>query len=98
MAPIATGNGNHQQQAPPANGSAASFPINPTALRHEEIASIKVDSPAVKYTDDAIISQYSYRDTHVNVVSNADGTVEYQAKPVTSEYQFRTARNVPKTG
>lgn len=104
MAPIATGlNGSHAangngHQASATNGSAARAPVNPTAARHEEIASIKVDSPNVQYDQDSITSQYSYRDTHVNVVQKADGTTEYQAKPVTSEYSFKTARKVPKTG
>ncbi|PWN18955.1 putative myo-inositol 1-phosphate synthase [Microstroma glucosiphilum] len=100
MAPIATGNGHSNGHTAHANGAEqrVAAPVNPTAARHEDLISIKVDSPHVKYEDDAIISQYSYRDTHVNVVNKADGTTEYQAKPVTSQYQFKTGRKVPKTG
>lgn len=105
MAPIATGNNvNGTNGHAPAAASAApavhhdTTPVNPTSARHEQIASIKVDSPNVKYDEEAITSNYTYRDTHVNVVQNADGTTEYQAKPVTSEYQFKTGRRVPKTG
>ncbi|CAO1613317.1 unnamed protein product [Sympodiomycopsis kandeliae] len=101
MAPIATGNtvngtNGHAVAAPAAHRDTT--PVNPTSARHEEIASIKVDSPHVKYDEQNITSNYTYRDTHVNVVQKADGTTEYQAKPVTSEYQFKTKRNVPKTG
>lgn len=73
-------------------------PMNPTAVRHEQLASIKVQSSNVSYDDDSITTKYAFQDTSVNIIQKADGTVEYLAKPVASEYQFRTERKVPKTG
>lgn len=97
MAPIATGNGrvSHAVANPAANAAA---PVNPTAARHEQTTSIKVQSPNVTYDDDNITTKYSFQDTSVDVVQKPDGTVEYNARPVSTEYQFRTGRKVPKTG
>lgn len=78
--------------------TAAAAPVNPTAARHEDLMSIKVSSPNVKYDDDNITTKYSFQDTAVNIVRDGNGNVEYQAKPVSSDYQFKTGRKVPKTG
>ncbi|KAK0551821.1 Myo-inositol-1-phosphate synthase [Tilletia horrida] len=102
MAPTATfsnghaANGNShvaaQQQASPAAA------CDPTAARHEQTESVRVESPNVSYTDDHIVSNYTYNNTHVTKQTNADGTVAYTAKPSAQNYSFRTGRKVPKTG
>eukprot|EP00977_Amphora_coffeiformis_P001735 scaffold337_cov172-Amphora_coffeaeformis.AAC.9 len=46
-----------------------------------------VESDKCKYTDDAILSDYTYETTMV------EGSV---VKPVSSKLQFRTERKVPK--
>lgn len=106
MAPIATGNGHANGHTNGhANGNSNGHhvanpvaPVNPTAARHEERMNIKVSSPHVSYTDEAITTNYKFNDTRVNVVKNDDGTTEYKAEPMSTAYQFRTARKVPKTG
>lgn len=53
-----------------------------------------VDSPNVTYTDNEIRSTYTYRTTKVS--KNANG--KYVAQPVSTVYDFKTDRKVPKTG
>ena len=53
-----------------------------------------VDSPNVAYTDSEIRSTYTYRTT--KVTKNANG--KYVAQPVSTVYDFKTDRQVPKTG
>jgi len=53
-----------------------------------------VDSPNVTYTDNEIRSTYTYRTT--KVTKNANG--KYVAQPVSTVYDFKTNRKVPKTG
>lgn len=54
-----------------------------------------VDSPNVTYTDDAILSKYTYRTTRVT----RDGaTGKYVATPRETEYDFKVERKVPRTG
>lgn len=53
-----------------------------------------VDSPNVTYTDSEIRSTYTYRTT--KVTKNANG--KYVAQPVSTVYDFKTDRKVPKTG
>lgn len=52
-----------------------------------------VDSPAVKYNDDTIVSTYSYRTTDVNVI---DG--KFTATPKETVYDFKTDSNTSKCG
>ena len=56
-------------------------------------APIKVVSPLVSYTDDAIEAKYSYETTSVTV---EDGTLI--ATPVKTGFTFRTKTKVPKVG
>lgn len=72
--------------------------INPTAVRYEDVQSIKIDSDRLKYTEDYITAQYEYQNTHVERVPGANGTEELRAKPFKQEFEFRTKRGVPKTG
>merc|ERR1719408_986230 len=58
------------------------------------VNSFEVDSPDVKYTEDHIESKYAYHSTHVT----QDESGKVVARPKTVEYQFRTARKVPKVG
>ncbi|KAF8467270.1 hypothetical protein BDZ91DRAFT_762743 [Kalaharituber pfeilii] len=53
-----------------------------------------VDSPNVTYTENEITSTYTYRTT--KVTKNADG--KYVAQPVSTVYDFKTDRRVPKVG
>jgi len=54
---------------------------------------LKVDSPCVKYTADYIESKYDYQSTELE--AQGDTLI---AKPVTTKYEFRTSRKVPKLG
>jgi len=54
---------------------------------------LKVESENVSYGGDYIESRYQYQSTELEV--QGDTLV---AKPVTTEYQFRTKRKVPKLG
>jgi myo-inositol-1-phosphate synthase len=63
------------------------------SYRPLHVNSFEVDSPDVKYGDEYIESTYQYHSTHV-IENNGKVT----AQPKTVEYQFRTARKVPKLG
>jgi len=54
---------------------------------------LKVESENVSYTQEHIESKYFYQSTELEV--QGDTLI---AKPVTTEYQFRTQRKVPKLG
>lgn len=58
------------------------------------MATFKVQSPNVHYTDDYIESKYTYETTKVECSSK--GT--YIVRPVETLYTFRTERRVPKIG
>ncbi|KAI0012650.1 myo-inositol-1-phosphate synthase [Xylariaceae sp. FL0662B] len=53
-----------------------------------------VSSPNVKYTDDEILSKYTYRTT--SVTQDAAGT--YVATPQEINYDFKVDRKIPKVG
>ncbi|KAN0012488.1 hypothetical protein ACTFIU_007792 [Dictyostelium citrinum] len=55
--------------------------------------SFKVNSPNVKYTDEHIISDYTYQTTKIQ---NVNG--ELIVEPVDQKYIFKTERKVPKMG
>lgn len=74
--------------APHANGVNA----HTNGSRANEI--FMVDSPHVTYTQNEIKSMYTYRTT--KVAKNANGG--YLAQPVSTVYEFKTDRTVPKTG
>jgi len=57
-------------------------------------APVKVASPHVSYSDDAIEAQYVYQTTEVAV--DADGSLV--ATPIEEKFTFRTERTVPKVG
>ncbi|PWN43746.1 putative myo-inositol 1-phosphate synthase [Ceraceosorus guamensis] len=97
MAPVASGpNGAFASNGAPAQ--AAQAPIDPTAARHEDKETIRIDSPNVTYSAEDIKSRYEYNTTHVQKSTNAQGKTEYVAKPVKSTYEFKTETKVPKTG
>ncbi|KAI7898398.1 uncharacterized protein BX663DRAFT_443266 [Cokeromyces recurvatus] len=54
----------------------------------------KVNSPNVRYTDEYILSKYTYQNTLVT--KQPDGT--YIAEPTESIYEFKTERLVPRVG
>jgi myo-inositol-1-phosphate synthase len=54
----------------------------------------KVASPDVTYTDEAILSKYTYRQTMVT----QDASGAYTATPTETAYDFRVARAVPRLG
>ncbi|KAK9841057.1 hypothetical protein WJX81_008351 [Elliptochloris bilobata] len=58
------------------------------------INSFKVDSPSVRYAEDAISSTYAYQSTDLQ--HDADGN--WTLKPITTNYHFRTGTRVPKLG
>lgn len=53
-----------------------------------------VDSPNVKYTDDAITTKYTYRTTAVT----KDAGGKYVATPKETLYDFKVDRKIPKLG
>ncbi|KAK3064240.1 Myo-inositol-1-phosphate synthase, partial [Teratosphaeriaceae sp. CCFEE 6253] len=80
--------------APHANGEdghATGISVEPA--RAPAVTRFSVDAPNVKYTDDAVTAQYTYRTTDVSLV---DG--KYQAKPKESIYDFETKTTVGKVG
>lgn len=54
---------------------------------------LRVNSPNLKYTEEALIADYVYRTTRTTVVDN-----EIVAEPVETKYTFRTERKVPRLG
>lgn len=54
---------------------------------------LRVNSPDVKYTDETIVADYTYRTTTTKV-EGGDVVVE----PVEVKYKFRTERKVPRLG
>ncbi|RYO95542.1 hypothetical protein DL764_007664 [Monosporascus ibericus] len=54
-----------------------------------------VDSPNVTYTDEEILSRYTYRTT---IVSKDAASGKYVAKPKETAYEFKTDRKVPRVG
>ncbi|KAK6443294.1 Myo-inositol-1-phosphate synthase [Oleoguttula sp. CCFEE 5521] len=64
-----------------------------TAIKPRKSELFTVQSPNVTYTDNEIISKYTYRTTEVNVT---DG--KYVATPKETLYDFKTERNVGKVG
>ncbi|KAB5589147.1 Myo-inositol-1-phosphate synthase [Ceratobasidium theobromae] len=66
-------------------------PIHPTAVRRTE--PVIVESGATSYTEEHITAKYEYKGAHV---VKEHGRIS--VKPVGSQYEFRTARKVQKTG
>ncbi|CAC5393648.1 INO1 [Mytilus coruscus] len=58
------------------------------------MATVKVNSPNVTYTEEYIESKYDYQTSEVR--NGPDGTIN--VTPVTTQYTFRTERKVPKLG
>ncbi|CDO77593.1 hypothetical protein BN946_scf184936.g18 [Trametes cinnabarina] len=67
------------------------LPIHPTAARRGN--PIVVQSDLTSYSNDHITSKFTNRGADVTVV---DG--QYIVTPTAKQYEFQTARNVPKTG
>jgi myo-inositol-1-phosphate synthase len=61
------------------------------------VDNFRVESEHVKYTDDEISSVYPYQTTEV-LHQEKDGKYEWVVKPKVVEYEFKTARKVPKIG
>lgn len=53
-----------------------------------------VNSPNVKYSDNAIETKYTYRTTSVSKAAGG----KYTASPKELQYEFKTERKIPKTG
>ncbi|KAI5860270.1 myo-inositol-1-phosphate synthase [Durotheca rogersii] len=84
----------------PANGSGQSFNGNanghgsaPSSQNHNDL--FTVNSPNVTYTDEAILSKYTYRTTSV---TRDAATGKYVAVPKETVYDFKVGRKVPKVG
>lgn len=90
MAPVAN------SQTPAAAPSGAE--LNPTAARHEQTQTIRVQSDRIQYTPEYITAQYEYQNTHVKRQPGANGVEELLATPFKQEFEFRTERRVPRTG
>ena len=77
--------------APHADNSTGASTISPSITRKETFT---VNSPNVTYTDDEIVSKYTYRTTSVE--QSADG--KFIATPTETLYDFKVDRKIPKTG
>mgnify|MGYP002477658476 CR=1 FL=1 len=84
-------------QASLGNGAIAQQAVDPTAARRPA-ESIHVESPNLTYTDDALLSRYTFHSTAVDKQADAAGHVKYNVRPVERELEFKTGRKVPKTG
>jgi len=84
-------------QASLGNGAIAQQAVDPTAARRPT-ESIHVESPNLTYTDDALLSRYTFHSTAVDKQADAAGHVKYNVRPVERELEFKTGRKVPKTG
>lgn len=71
-------------------GSAQGGGVAATPAKHLFV----VDSPNVKYTDDAIDTKYTYRTTAVSKDANG----KYVAVPKETLYDFKVDRKIPKLG
>jgi myo-inositol-1-phosphate synthase len=58
-----------------------------------EVPIVQVNSPDVKYTEDAITANYTYRTTQTKQVG-----AELVVEPMKIKYRFRTERKVPRFG
>ena len=88
MAPHATGlypNGHADTAA------IGTTPVHPTAARRG--IPVIVNSPTSQFTDTDITSKFEYRGAHV--VVDAD---KIQVTPTVQNFEFKTTRNVQKTG
>jgi myo-inositol-1-phosphate synthase len=61
---------------------------------HTQDEFFTVDSPNVAYTDNEILSNYTYRTTSVSLSGNG----KMIATPKETKYDFKTTRKVPKVG
>ncbi|WFD30558.1 inositol-3-phosphate synthase [Malassezia sp. CBS 17886] len=77
---------------------AGSASVDPTAARHEQAQTIRVQSDNLAYGPDHITAHYEYQNTHVERKMGASGAEELLATPYKDEFEFRTERRVPKTG
>lgn len=74
------------------NYSSETVAVDPTAARRP-VEPITVDSPNLKYTDEALFAKYTYHSTQVKKEGD-----RYTVKPVEKPFEFKTVRKVPKTG
>ena len=59
---------------------------------------VEVSSPNVSYTEEEIVSTYTYQSTDVRVEESKTGAPKLIATPKEVKYEFRTKRVAPKTG
>ena len=71
--------------------------MDPTAARHDQRQTIRVNSDRVEYSPEFITAHYEYQNTHVERRPTVNGE-EFIATPFKQEFDFRTKRRVPKTG
>ncbi|KAL8292110.1 hypothetical protein RQP46_001576 [Phenoliferia psychrophenolica] len=103
MSPIAidpSPNGSARAPAPapaPAPTSSIYAPLAPAAIdptaERRPVEPVTVDSPNLKYTDEALFAKYTFHSSEVT--KNGD---RYTVKPVEKKFELRTGRKVPKTG
>ncbi|GAA5885146.1 hypothetical protein JCM16303_005875 [Sporobolomyces ruberrimus] len=72
-------------------------PVDPTAARRP-VEPIQVTSPYLTYSEQELLAKYVFHSTSVKKTVDSEGHVRYDAKPVEKELEFKTVRNVPKTG
>ncbi|GAA5826170.1 hypothetical protein JCM3770_003192 [Rhodotorula araucariae] len=72
-------------------------PVDPTAARRPA-EPIKVESPNLTYTDEALLARYTFHSAAVQKEVDAQGQTKYNVRPVEKHLEFKTDRKVPKTG
>jgi myo-inositol-1-phosphate synthase len=83
----------HANGHPSAAVSPTEAVVDPTAARRR-VESVRINSPLVAYTQEHIISSYTYHGA--DVVRTANGG--YDVHPTAKTLEFMTERKVPKTG
>ncbi len=84
-------NGYHLPVDPAPVDSYDTAPVHPTATRRS--IPVIINSPTSQFTDEHITSKFEYRGADVVATENS-----IQVTPTVSNFEFRTERNVQKTG
>lgn len=85
---------NLSNMAPPNAEILSHTPTHPIASPAANKPLFKVNSPNVQYTEEHILSKYSYFNTLVT--KQSDGS--FVAEPTETVYEFKTERTVPRVG
>lgn len=77
--------------------SSSNAAVDPTAARRP-VHPVKVTSPNLTYSQQELVAKYTFHSATVKTSTTQDGHVEYDVEPVEKHLEFKTVREVPKTG